>query len=82
MRRGLLVVASLAAAIAGANAAELSGIIKSIDFAKDAITLANGMTFVLPKSLKPADLTVGERVKVTYEPVGKANVASRVVDAR
>ena len=37
MRTGLLVVASLAAAIAGANAAELSGTIKSIDFAKDAI---------------------------------------------
>jgi hypothetical protein len=80
MRRGLLIAASLAAGVSGASAAELRGTIKSIDFAKDAIALANGMTFVLPKSLKPGDLTVGEKVKVTYEPVGKANVASRVVD--
>ena len=68
MRRGLLVVASLAVAIAGANAAELSGTIKSIDYAKDAITLANGMTFVLPKSLKPADLNAAALAPVLALP--------------
>lgn len=45
MSRCLLVAASLAAGITGASAAELRGTITSIDFAKAAITLANGMTF-------------------------------------
>ena len=54
MRRGLLIAASLAAGLNGASAAELRGTIKSIYFAKDAITLANAMIFVLPKSLRPA----------------------------
>jgi hypothetical protein len=81
MRKGLLFAAAVVAAITVANAAELSGKIKSIDSAKGTITLSDGMTFVLPKSVKAADLTVGEKVKVTYQAAGKTNAASRVVAA-
>ena len=75
-------MATLVAGITVAGAAELIGTIKSIDSAKGTITLADGMTFVLPKSIKAADLTVGEKVKVTYQASGKTNAASRVVSAK
>ena len=79
MRRSLLFAATLAAGIVAADAAQLTGRIKSIDVVKGTITLTDGMTFVLPASIKAADLTVGEKVNVTYAVVAKANAALRVV---
>ena len=82
MRRSLLFAAALAAGIVPAGAAELTGRIKSIDAVKGSITLTDGMTFVLPVSIKATDLTVGEKVRVTYAIAAKANAASRIVDAK
>jgi hypothetical protein len=82
MGRGLLAAALFAAGIATASAAELSGKIKAIDVLKGTITLTDGMTFVLPESVKPPDLTVGEKVKVTYRATGKTNKASQVIAAK
>ena len=57
---------ALVAALAQASAADMTGMIKSIDAAKDAITLDNGKVLSLPASTKIASFKVGEKVKVTY----------------
>ena len=49
-----------------ASAADMTGTIKSIDTAKDTITLDNGQVLSLPSSMKVASFKVGEKVKVTY----------------
>ena len=79
MGRTFLAAALFVAGIATASAAELSRKIKAIDVVKGTITLTDGMTFVLPESVKPADLAIGEKVKVTYRATGKTNTASQVV---
>jgi Cu/Ag efflux protein CusF len=57
---------AIVAAASLANAADMTGMIKSIDAAKDAITLDNGKVLSLPASTKIASFKVGEKVKVTY----------------
>ena len=81
MRTSLLATIALLAGITAAGAVDLKGKIKAIDVGKGTITLGDGMTFVLPKSINASDLTVGEKVKVTYQATGKTNVASRVIAA-
>jgi len=56
----------LVAAASLANAADMTGTIKSIDAAKDAITLDSGKVLSLPASAKIASFKVGEKVKITY----------------
>ena len=81
MLRSILVAIALVAGVTVAEATELTGKIASIDAGKGTITLANGMTFVLPRLIAAADLAVGERVKITYR-AGKTNAASSIVVAR
>ena len=66
----LMLAASAAALLAGisiANAADVTGMIKSIDSTKGLITLDNGKEYTLAPSIKPTDWKVGEKVKVTYD---------------
>jgi Cu/Ag efflux protein CusF len=70
MRKLTLAAATAAALLAGvslAGAAEVTGVIKSIDAANNAITLDNGKTYKLSESIKPADWKEGDKVKVTYD---------------
>ena len=61
--------AALATAFLGeasvAYAADATGAIKSLDTAKDSITLDNGSTYMAPESVKLSDFKVGEKVTVS-----------------
>ena len=70
MRKLTLAALSAAALLAGislANAADVTGTIKSIDATTGMITLDNGKTYKLPASIKASDWKVGEKVKVTFD---------------
>ena len=82
----LSAIALSAAAIFGvvsiANAAEVTGTIKSMDMSAKTITLANGDTFKLGPSVKTAELKDGQKVTVTYSGTGKEMMATSVETAR
>jgi Cu/Ag efflux protein CusF len=61
---------ALAAAASVSYAADATGMIKSLDPAKDMITLDNGSTFVAPTSVKLSEFKVGEKVRVDYTKSG------------
>jgi Cu/Ag efflux protein CusF len=66
----MLAAATAVALLAGislANAAEVTGTIKSIDVTTGTITLENGKGYKLPASIKAAGWKVGEKVKVTFD---------------
>lgn len=81
MRTALISAAALLAAVTVANASEATGSIKTIDAAKATITLDSGKSYILAKTIKVGDLTVGEKVKVTYDVKAGKNQASAVVAA-
>lgn len=68
MRKSAFPAAAIAllAAISAANAANAVGVIKSIDAAKDMITLDNGSSYAAPSTMKLLDFKVGQKVDVTY----------------
>ena len=57
---------ALLGAISAASAADAVGVIKSIDAAKDMITLDNGSSYAAPSTMKLSDFKVGQKVDVTY----------------
>ena len=84
MRKSLIALSAAAAllgAVSVANAADISGTIKSIDLSAKTVTLDNGQTFKLDTSVKAAELKVGEKVKVTYTGSGSDMQATAVAPA-
>lgn len=69
---------ALLALSSGALAADASGAIKTIDARASTLTLDNNATYLLPASIKPADLQVGAKVKVTFTVVAGMNMVSQV----
>lgn len=64
-----VIVPVLVIMFAGAStayAADATGKIKSIDTAKDMVTLDNGSSYVAPSTVKLTNFKVGEKVDVTY----------------
>lgn len=59
--------ATLFAFVCSANAATITGTIKSIDAAKDMITLSDGSVYTASPKVKVAQFKVGEKVKVIFE---------------
>ncbi len=84
MRHKYVPLAALAllAASAVGQAAEQVGTIKSIDIKANAITLTDGTTYALGKTVKIATLKAGEKVKITYDVSGKTMTASKVDPAK
>jgi Cu/Ag efflux protein CusF len=64
-----LAIALLGAASV-AYAADATGTIKSLDTAKDSVTLGNGSTYMASKSVKLSSFKVGEKVTVNYSKSG------------
>lgn len=60
------IAAMLFAGVSVAYADVATGKIKSIDTAKDTLTLDNGSTYSAPKSVKLSTFKVGEKVNVDY----------------
>jgi Cu/Ag efflux protein CusF len=58
--------AVLLASASAAFAADATGVIKSIDAAKNTMTLDNGSTYVAPTSVKVSTFKVGDKVSVDY----------------
>ena len=65
-----------------AAALSMSGVIKTIDKAKNDVVLQTGETFVLPAKFDLKTIKVGEKVKITYEKQGTTMVASDVAAAK
>lgn len=78
------VAVALVASSFGAFAATSpdTGAIKAIDATAMTLTLADGMVFKLPTTVKAADLKVGEKVTVSYKVNGTVNDAETVVAAK
>ena len=77
MFAGAALATALLGAASVAYAAEASGTIKSLDMAKDMITLDNGSTYVAPKSVELSKFKVGEKVTLSYTKSGdKMDVTS------
>jgi hypothetical protein len=64
-----------------AYSAEATGTIKSIDMSKHTVTLDNGSTYDVAKSVKLDAMKVGERVTLTYQQSGKAMDATGIKPA-
>jgi len=74
-----LSTAALLAGISFANAADVTGTIKSIDMTAGMITLDNGKAYKLPATVKATDWKVGEKVKVTFDDKNGQLTATAVV---
>ena len=64
-----MIISAVAATVmlgGAAYAADATGAIKSLDIAKNMITLDNGSTYSAPKSIKLTNFKVGEKVTVSY----------------
>jgi Cu/Ag efflux protein CusF len=76
------VAAVLLIGVAGsASAAEATGVIKSLDTAKDMVTLDNGSSYDVAKSVTLASFKVGEKVTITYTQSGKMMDATAIKPA-
>lgn len=85
--RKLLVPAIAAAvlatsAIAFAAAQTTAGTIKTVDMKAMSLTMADGTTFMLPKTFKDPGLKAGEKVSVMWNMTGKDKVAESVKIAK
>ena len=78
---GALVAASLIGVAGVAYAAYAIGTIKSLDAAKNVVTLDNGATYDIAKGVSLSGFKVGEKVNVTYTQSGKMMNASAITPA-
>jgi Cu/Ag efflux protein CusF len=80
MMRKILIPAAATALFAAAsiaNAADATGVIKSIDTVKDTITLADGATYHAPSSVQLSSFKIGQKVAITYsQSNGKMEVSA------
>ncbi len=81
--RAVLSSAAIAAFLATSSIAFAAsphdiGAIKSLDLKANAITLADGKTYTLPKGFKDTSLKVGEKVDVSYVKSGNKLEATAV----
>jgi hypothetical protein len=78
------IAAALLATSFGAFAATSpdTGMIKAIDTKAMTMTLADGIVYKLPATVKAADFKVGEKVTVTWKMNGTAYEAETVVLAK
>jgi Cu/Ag efflux protein CusF len=72
------IAAGLLTISTAAFAADATGTVKSIDAKAGSVTLDDGVTYVLPATVKADTLKVGAKVKVTFDKTGGKMVASKV----
>ena len=83
MRKSVIALAAAAlfGAVAMASAADVTGMIKSIDTTAKTVTLDNGDVFKFPTTFDAAKFKVGDKVKVTYTGTGTNMTASDIQNA-
>jgi Cu/Ag efflux protein CusF len=75
----LILVASLGAtSLAMAAGQNAQGIVKAVDAKAMTLTLGDGSIYKLPARFKVADLKTGEKVKLSWQKVGKVNDATSI----
>ena len=74
----LSAAALMLAMSAVAYAEEAQGMLKSIDTAKQTVTLDDGQVFEMPANVDPAMLKVGDAVTITYENQGDKKIVSQI----
>jgi len=79
MRRFLLATAFALVAASNAQAAEITGTVRSVNTRSDSITLSDGKAYVLPEGIEAESVTVGETVKVQFTQRKGQNRASSLV---
>jgi Cu/Ag efflux protein CusF len=78
---GALAAASLIGLAGAAYAADATGTIKSLNVAKDRVTLDNGATYDIAKGVNLSGFKVGEKIKLTYTQSGKMMNATAIAPA-
>jgi len=78
----VLVSTMLTGSALAAAAQTATGVIKTIDPAKNDIVLDTGATYMLPAKFDLKKIKVGEKVTVTYTTKGNDMVASKVVASK
>lgn len=78
---GVFAAASLIGLAGAAYAADMTGAIKSLDAAKNMVTLDNGNSFDVAKGVSLSAFKVGEKVTVTYTQSGKMMDATAIKSA-
>jgi hypothetical protein len=83
MRKALSILTIVAAmgatsALAAGMTEKATGTIKSVDQSKHELTLQNGSTFNVDKSVNLASMMPGQKVSVTYTKSGKMMDATQV----
>jgi len=76
-----LAAAALFGAVSIASAADVTGMIKSIDTTAKTVTLDNGEMYKFPSTFDAANFKVGDKVKVTYTGTGSSMTASDIQKA-
>lgn len=81
--RTLLVTTATAAVLATstltfAATQQASGTVKAFDAKAMTLTLADGDTYVLPKTFKNPGLKAGEHVSISWETSGSKRIADKV----
>ena len=77
-----VLLTSMIAGTALAATLSASGVIKSIDTAKNDIVLNTGETFMLPAKFDMRSIKVGEKVSINYQKRGGQMVATTVAAAK
>ncbi len=67
---GAVLTTALLSAASVAYAANATGKIKSLDMAKDRVTLDSGSSYMALKGVKLSNFKVGEKVTVSYTKAG------------
>ena len=67
---GAVLATALLGAASAAYAANATGKIKSMDAAKNMVTLENGASYMAPQDVKLSNFKVGEKVTVSYTKAG------------
>lgn len=75
-------VACLSLIATEAGAADVTGIIRTIDPAANAITLSDGKQYAIGPTLKLDSFKAGDKVKVTFGVSGKKRMVSKVEAAK
>lgn len=71
-------LAAIAFTAVSANAASMSGVVKSVDSAHDSIRLTDGSVFTLAEGSEAEDFKPGTKVAITYAKKHGESVASSV----
>lgn len=75
-------VACLSLIATEVSAADVTGVIQTIDPAANAITLSNGKQYAIGPNLKLDSFKTGDKVKVTFGVSGKKRTVSKVEAAK